>query len=104
MNLGARAAFSFLSAILAGLYVNAKWLRQQETECDLSSVKFLNGEAMISALIKLNNLRLTKMMRIERLLHRLYPTLEQIINNIRTAVDNKKNQNSEFQKLRIIVP
>lgn len=86
------AAFSFLCAMLAGLYVNAKWLRQQETECDLSSVKFLEGEAMISALIKLNNLRPRRMTRFERLLPKLYPTLEQRINDVRTAVENKKNQ------------
>ena len=86
--------FSFLSAMLAGFYVNAKWLRQQETECDLSSVKFLEGETMISALIKLNNLRPRRMMRFERLLPRLYPTFEQRINDIRAAAENKKKQSS----------
>jgi Zn-dependent protease with chaperone function len=91
------AVFSSFFALIAGFYVNAKWLRQQETECDLSSVKFLNGEPMISALIKLNNLRPKKMMRLERLLPRLYPTLEQRINDIRTAAENKKSQISSVQ-------
>ena len=71
---------------MAGLYVNAKWCRQQETECDLSSVKYLNSEAMASALIKFNNLRHRKMTLLDRLLPRLYPTLEQRINDIRNAV------------------
>jgi hypothetical protein len=88
------AAFSFLSAMLAGFYVNAKWLRQQETECDLSSVKYLNGETMITALIKLNNLRPRRITRIERFLPKLYPTLEQRINDIRAAAENKKKQSS----------
>jgi Zn-dependent protease with chaperone function len=83
---------SFFVAYLAGLYVNAKWCRQQETNCDLSSVKFLNSEAMGSALIKLNNLRLRKMTLLDRLLPRLYPTLEQRINDIHSAVDNKKRR------------
>ena len=78
-------AFFFLSAMLAGLHVNAKWLRQQKTEGDLSSVKFLEGEAMISALIKLNNLRPKKIMLLERFLPKLYPTLEQRISYISTT-------------------
>ena len=88
------ALFFVLFALFAGLYVNAKWLRQQETECDLSSVKFLNGEPMIPALIKLNNLRPRRMMRIERWLPKIYPTLEQRINDIKIAAENKKKQSS----------
>ena len=81
-------------ALVASLYVNAKWLRQQETQCDLSSVKFLNGEPMIQALIKLNNLRPRRMTRLERLLPKIYPTIEQRINNIHAAAENKKNQST----------
>lgn len=76
--------------LVAALFVNAKWLRSQETECDLSSVKYLNGEAMITAMIKLNNLRPQRNTRIERFLPKLYPTIEQRINDIRAAVENKK--------------
>ena len=85
--------FGFL-ALVAGLYINAKWLRELETECDLSSVKFLNGEPMIQALIKLNNLRPRRMLRLERLLPKIYPTIEQRINDIHTAAENKKKQNA----------
>ena len=80
--------------LVACLYVNANWLRQQETECDLSSVKFLNGEPMIQALIKLNNLRPRRITRLERLLPKIYPTIEQRINNIHVAAENKKSQNA----------
>ena len=92
-SLFATIFFGFF-ALVAGLYVNAKWLRQQETECDLSSVKFLNGEPMIQALIKLNNLRPRRMTRLERLLPKIYPTIEQRINNINEAAENKKSQNA----------
>jgi Zn-dependent protease with chaperone function len=85
--------FGFFGLVVA-LYVNAKWLRSQETECDLSSVKYLNGEPMITALIKLNNLRPRRITRIERFLPKLYPTLEQRINDIRAASENKKKQSS----------
>ncbi len=91
-SLFASLFFGFF-ALIAGLYVNAKWLRQQETECDLSSLKFLNGEPMIQALIKLNNLR-PKRLRIERLMPKVYPTIEQRIKDIREAAENKKNQTS----------
>ena len=40
----------FIIPILISLVINAKWFRQQEIECDLSAVKFANGEALISAL------------------------------------------------------
>jgi len=91
------AVFFGFFALVAGLYVNAKWLRQLETECDLSSVEFLNGEPMIPALIKLNNLRSRTMPRIERLLPKVYPTIEQRINDIHTAAENKKKQSSPVQ-------
>ena len=78
--------------LVAALFANAKWLRNQETECDLSSVKYLNGEPMITAMIKLNNLRPQRNTRIERVLPKLYPTIEQRINDIRAAAENKKKQ------------
>jgi hypothetical protein len=90
------ALLSCFIAYLAGLYVNAKWCRKQETYCDLSSVQFLNSEAMASALIKLNNLRPKKMTSLDRLLPKLYPTLEQRINDIRTATQNKNNKGSQM--------
>jgi Zn-dependent protease with chaperone function len=88
--------FGFLT-LVAGLYVNAKWLRSLETECDLSSVQFLNGESMIQVLIKINNLRPRRMPRLERLLPKVYPTIEQRINDIHKAAENKKNQISTAQ-------
>jgi Zn-dependent protease with chaperone function len=88
------ALFFGFFTLVAGLYINAKWLRQQETECDLSSVKFLNGEPMIQALIKLNNLRPRSMPRLERWLPKVYPTIEQRINDIHTAAENKKKQST----------
>jgi Zn-dependent protease with chaperone function len=88
------ALFLGFFTLVAGLYINAKWLRQQETECDLSSVEFLNGEPMIQALIKLNNLRPRRMPRLERWLPKVYPTIEQRINDIHTAAENKKKQST----------
>jgi Zn-dependent protease with chaperone function len=88
------AIFFGFFALVAGLYINAKWLRSQETECDLSSVKFLNGEPMIQALIKLNNLRPRRMPRLERWLPKVYPTIEQRINDIHTAAENKNKQST----------
>ena len=84
------SVFSLLFASIAGLYGSAKWLRQQETECDLSAVKFVNGEAMISALNKLNQLRPRKITRLELLLLPFYPTLEQRTNDIRAAQQEQK--------------
>jgi Zn-dependent protease with chaperone function len=91
------AVFFGFFALVAGLYVNAKWLRSLETECDLRSVEFLNGESMIHALIKINNLRPRRMPRLERWLPKVYPTTEQRINDIHTAVESKKKQISIAQ-------
>jgi Zn-dependent protease with chaperone function len=98
LNLG-KELFSLLAAVLStlltiiiSLYANAKWLCQQETDCDLSSVKFLNNEAMASALIKLNNLHPKKTTRLDRLLPKSYPVLEQRISDIRIAAENKRRQ------------
>jgi hypothetical protein len=91
------ALFFGFFALVAGLFVNAKWLRSLETECDLSSVKYLNGEPMIQALIKINNLRPRRMTLLERWLPKVYPTIEQRINDIHTAAENKKKQSSPIQ-------
>jgi Zn-dependent protease with chaperone function len=88
------ALFFGFFGLVAALFVNARWLRSQETECDLSSVKYLNGEPMITAMIKLNNLRPQRQTRIERFLPKLYPTIEQRINDIRAAAENKKKQSA----------
>jgi Zn-dependent protease with chaperone function len=85
--------FGFLG-LFAALHVNAKWLRSRETECDLSTIKFLNGTPMILALIKLNNIRQKRLMRIEKFLPRIYPTIEQRIEDLRIAAENKQKQNS----------
>ncbi len=87
------AVFFGFFALVAGLYVNAKWLRSLETECDLSSIEFLNAESMIQALIKINNLRPRRMPRLERWLPKVYPTIEQRINDIQTAAEEQKETN-----------
>jgi len=82
------ALLSFLFLLSAFFYVNAKWNRQQESKSDINAVKFTNGEALISALVKLNKLRPKKVNRLEsRLLPNTYPTLEQRINDIRAAME-----------------
>jgi Zn-dependent protease with chaperone function len=86
------ASISGFFALVIALHINSKWLRQQETECDLSSIEYLDGEAMISALIKLNNLRPRRKTNLERLLPNIYPTLEQRINSIRVAAEYKRKQ------------
>ena len=99
-NLG-KVAFSLLAALIFGFlslvaafHVNAKWLRSKETECDLSTIKYLNGIPMILALIKLNNIRQRRVTRIEKFLPKIYPTIEQRINDLRIAAENKHKQNS----------
>ena len=101
VNFG-KTTSSLLAAILSSflayvgcLYVNAKWFRQQEKTCDLSAVKISHGKAMISALIKLNNLRPRKKTRLEQLLPKLYPTFEERINYISSATNEKTRNPSE---------
>lgn len=98
-NLG-KVVVSLLAALFFGFFtliaafrINAKWLRQQETICDLSAVEYLNGESMVTAVIKLNNLRPKRNTRLEQLLPKIYPTIEQRINDIRAATENKKKLN-----------
>ncbi len=87
---------NYVSSILAGLivtfgcmmvlsFLNAKWQRQQEIECDLSSLKIGKGDAMISALAKMSSIRPRSSLDIKlaKILPQAYPTFEQRINNIR---------------------
>ena len=83
---------AFAISYFSNLFVNSKWLCQQETACDLSAVRYVYGEAMVSALIKLNNIRPKKTTRLDRFLPKLYPTLEERINAIRTADQEQKNR------------
>jgi Zn-dependent protease with chaperone function len=62
---------------------NTNWERQQEIECDLSSVKNGNGDAIISALMKLSSIRPRNNIDIKLAKIIPYPSLEQRINNIR---------------------
>jgi len=76
--------------MMASFYFNANWLRQTETQSDLSAVNFANGEALISALTKLHKLYPKKSNRLEsRLLPKTYPTLEERITAIRNAMENR---------------
>ena len=86
-------ALSYLPAWLVSFYVNAKWNRQRETESDRNAVTFANGEAMISALTKLSKLHPKKAKRFKsRFLPLTYPTLDQRINDIRSAMKSKTNR------------
>jgi Zn-dependent protease with chaperone function len=85
------ATLSFFFALIAFLYVNAKWNRCQETKCDLSAE---NGEAMISALIKLDNLRGQKKPKspLSRFLPHFYPKLDERITAIRQAEKSRRKE------------
>jgi Zn-dependent protease with chaperone function len=91
------ALFCGFLGLFAALHVNAKWLRSRETECDLSTIKYLNGIPMILALIKLNNIRQKRIMRIEKFLPKLYPTIEQRIADLKIAAENKQKQSSPIK-------
>jgi Zn-dependent protease with chaperone function len=87
------AAISFVLLLFASFYFNAKWLRQQETQSDLCAVKFADGEALISALIKLNKLYPKKLNGLEsRFLPKTYPTIEERMDNIRAEIDRKTSE------------
>jgi Zn-dependent protease with chaperone function len=86
---------NYVSSLLAGLVVtffsmivlsffNAKWQRQQETDCDLSSLKIDKGQAMMSALAKMSSIRPRGSLDIKlaKFLPQSYPTFEQRINNV----------------------
>jgi Zn-dependent protease with chaperone function len=93
--LGYYSWVNYVSSLVAGLVVtfssmialsffNAKWQRQQETDCDLSSLKIDKGEAMMSALAKMSSIRPRGCLDIKlaKFLPQSYPTFEQRINNI----------------------
>lgn len=83
-------SLSFLIILLISFFANAKWNRQKETECDLNAVKFSNGEAMISALIKANQLHpVNEKGFVYRVSPKFYPPIEQRINNIRLTMNQK---------------
>jgi hypothetical protein len=77
------AVLSFFLFLFASYYVNAKWLRGQETESDLSAVEYVNGAAMISALAIL---RPQKTGWLSKLLPHTHPTIEQRIHDLQTAM------------------
>jgi Zn-dependent protease with chaperone function len=84
---------SFIILLVVSFYVNAKWFRQQETECDLGAVELDYGEAMISALNKLNKLRpANEKSLLYRLMPKTYPRLEQRIYDIQAAMIHKKSR------------
>ncbi len=74
-----------LCGMIALAFLNAEWQRQQEIECDLSSLKINKGPAMISALVKISSLRPKSDMEIKlkKIIPQTYPTFEQRINNLR---------------------
>jgi Zn-dependent protease with chaperone function len=87
------AMLSLWLLFVASFYFNANWNRQRETQSDLAAVKFGNGEALISALVKLNNLRPNKMSRLEsRILPKTYPTIDERIRDIRNAMERKSQE------------
>lgn len=86
------ASLSFVLLLIASYYFNAKWLRQQEKQSDFSTFRFANGEALISALTKLNKLHPKKVNRVEsRFLPKTYPTLEERTADIRAYIERKLN-------------
>ena len=77
---------SFLFFEVTSIYVNAKWFRQQETECDLSALEFVDGEAVISVLAKLSPQKTSKLMnRLSKILPHTHPTIEQRIQDVQAA-------------------
>ena len=86
-------ALSFVIVLVGFSIVNARWFRQQETECDLSAVEFANGEAMISALKKFRK-RYPKSSwdnKLSKLILQTYPTQEKRIMDIQSAMDKSKS-------------
>lgn len=76
---------------VASRFANAGWHRQQETICDLAAVEYADGEALISALGKIDRMypiknRKTMYYRINS---RLYPSDEQRAFDIRNAMNAK---------------
>ncbi len=84
------AVLSFLLFLLGSYYVNARYLRKQETESDLSAVEYVNGAAMISALAIL---RPQKTGWLTNLLPHTHPTIEQRIHDIQAAMGSGNSFN-----------
>lgn len=85
--IGLVTVFPFLFTLIGSCYLNARWLREQETECDLKAVEYGYSEAMISALVKIRE-RYPKSKwdtKLGRYLPHSYPTLEQRIQTIKKA-------------------
>jgi len=87
--------------LVASFYINANWSRQEETECDLATVEFGYGEAMISALNKISNLHavnekslLYRLLYspICRLIPKNHPTFKQRISDIQKAMRQRKSR------------
>ena len=82
-------SLAFVLLLIASYYFNAKWLRQQESQSDFNAVRFTNGEALISALIKLNKLHPKKVNHFgSQFFPKTYPTIEQRIAYIRADMEN----------------
>lgn len=81
---------SFFAFLLGSYYANAKYLRKQETESDLSAVEYVNGAAMISALAIL---RPQKTGWLTKLLPHIHPTIEQRIHDIQAAMGSGNSFN-----------
>jgi len=87
------AILSFLLFEVASIYVNAGWFRAQETQCDLSALEFVDGEAVISVLAKLRPLRTSKWMNgLSKILPHTHPSIDQRIKNAQEAMNRKSNQ------------
>jgi hypothetical protein len=82
------AGLSFFLFLFGSYYVNAKYLRKQETESDLSAVEFVNGAAMISAL---SMLRPQKTGGLAKLLPHTHPTIDERIQSIQAAMNAKNS-------------
>ena len=81
---------SFFLVLISSYYVNAKYLRKQETESDLSAVEFVNGAAMISAL---SMLRPQKTSGLLKLMPHTHPAIEQRIQDIQAEMNSKNSFN-----------
>ena len=79
--------FSLLFFSAISFYVNGKWLRSKETECDLSAVEFANGNSMVSALEKLRpNKNSVLEGKLSKLMPHTHPTIEERINCIQNVM------------------
>jgi|WetSurMetagenome_2_1015567.scaffolds.fasta_scaffold02802_4 Zn-dependent protease with chaperone function len=81
---------SLLFFLVISLYINASWLRKQETECDLSAIEFVSGQAMISSLARLSPKKISGWeAKLTKLMVHTHPTIDQRINDIQEAMKSK---------------